>query len=553
MIKLESLIKTGSQLFVGFFIKSRQLIEKIGKKLGKKHFIVGIDIGSSSIKIAQFKKVDSDLMLVYSNVVEFSQEAGPDTKLTTLNKALGGIDIKKSEFICVINCPGTFTLELTVPYMSHSELTEAVKWQARKFIPFIAEDTEVDFQIQGEVNEKGTKHLRILVSLSPKKTIAENLSLLNQAGIKPTSLIPAPLALKSLIDRLGAVKDETLAILEIGANITEIVIFKSNMPVFNRKIPVTGMDFTKSFNTKLASERGVLELSLKESEQIKRICGIPKVASQELIDGKISCIQAISLMRPVLERLSNQISQSFDYYHESWSPDKINRLIIYGGGAKLKGLDEFLASELNIKVELGDCVAGVDKLEGALKKEDSLQLDLAIGAALNRSKDINMLPLELKTQTQKSVWGAAFKATVTAVILILAFVYIGMQIQLSNFNKKLTAQDLLLKVLGPQLKEAREQLEINNVINELPFWEDIFRELSNVLPDNLYLTNMVIDSDNMVLKGVILSKEFRMEEVLSQFMLGLENGIFKEVSLVSTQKKQEPFESLEFEIKCKLE
>ncbi len=64
---------------------------------------------------------------------------------------------------------------------------------------------------------------------------------------------------------------------------------------------------------------------------------------------------------------------------------------------------------------------------------------------------------------------------------------------------------------------------------------------------------MVIDSDNMVLKGVILSKESRMEEVLSQFMLGLENGIFKEVSLVSTQKKQEPFESLEFEVKCKLE
>jgi cell division ATPase FtsA len=360
------------------------------------------------------------------------------------------------------------------------------------------------------------------------------------------------LALKSLIDRLGAVKDETLAILEIGANITEIIIFKSNTPVFNRKIPVTGMDFTNSLKTTLASERGVLQIDLKEAEEIKRACGIPKVGSPELIREKISSAQVLSLIRPALERLSSQISQSFDYYRESRSPDKINRLIIYGGGAKLKGLDEFLASELNIKVELGDCVAGVDKLEGALKKEDLPQLDLAIGAALNKAKGINLLPAELKTQMQKSVWQAASKAIITASVLILAFVYIGMQIQLSNFNKKLAAQDLLSKALGPQVKESKEQLEINNIINKQPFWEDVFKELTNLSPDNLYLTAMTVDSDNLILQGRILSKEVRPEEILSQFMLNLENGIFKEVSLVST-KKRDPFESLEFEVKYKLE
>ncbi|MFH1202140.1 MAG: pilus assembly protein PilM [Candidatus Omnitrophota bacterium] len=559
MIKFDSLMKTGSQFLAaflknaqGFISKVTPFITKITKKFGKKEFVLGIDIGSSSVKIVQFKKLEAGgLLLVYANIVEINQQEGQNAKINALNRALGGIDPKKAKSISVINCPGTFTLELSVPYMSHSELAEAVKWQARKFIPFIAEDTEVDFKIQEEVLDKGAKKFKVLVSISPKKTVTEHLALLNQLGIRPAGFIPVPLALKSLVERLNPPKEETLAVLEMGASITELVIFKGTNPVFNRKIPVTGADFTNSLKTTLASEKGRFELNLEEAEKIKRLAGIPQVAGQELIEGKISASQMLSLIRPVLERLSSQVIQSLDYYYESWSPEKINRLVICGGAAKLKGLAAYLSGELNMKVELSEPLRGINKMEGALKQEAPLELCMALGAALAQEEGINLLPGEFKTQTQRTVKGAAFKATVSAIILILVFIYVGMAIRLNSINKKLQAQDLLLKALTPQFEDAKEQSQIYDIVNNEPLWEDVFKELSNVVCDNLYLTSMGIKPDNIVLTGVILSKGARMEDILSQFMMAIEEGIFKEVNLVSTRKKSEPFESLEFVIKCK--
>ncbi|MBI5145383.1 MAG: PilN domain-containing protein [Candidatus Omnitrophica bacterium] len=80
-----------------------------------------------------------------------------------------------------------------------------------------------------------------------------------------------------------------------------------------------------------------------------------------------------------------------------------------------------------------------------------------------------------------------------------------------------------------------------------PYWEDIFKELSNITPDNIYLTELAMENKFIIMKGIVGSLE--KDELLSEFILTLEKGIFSKVKLV-TSKESEDKTANKFELTC---
>lgn len=518
-------------------------------KIFKKDYIVGLDIGSTSVRIVQFIKKEDSLHLIKAGLEEIASTSDEVSRekeiLSSLRKLLRGVDIKRSKFIVSINCPKTAVRRVTAPYMPRGELREGIRLEAKNYFPFPIEEALLDFQILGDVVEKGVKKYQLSLATSPKKTVNRYISLLNKLGIKPSSLIPAPLALQKVIETTHPEKDEIKAILDVGGHLTELAIFKEKDLIFSRKIPVAGGDFTKAMTVVLVSDRGRTELTLDEAERIKREVGIPQAGESKMIDDKISTIQILSMLRSPAEQLANEIDRCFDYYREETGGGKVDLLVLSGGGASLKGLVEFLSEELGIEVEVGDPLDGLKMEAGAMVKKEEIfhRLASAIGAALSEGRGINLLPAEVKEEMKRTFKRTTFEAVGATIILILAFMYIGMRIQLSNLQKRISVANMELSSLGPELK----QVEARSLLADEPYWEDVFKELSNIIPPDIYLMEFAMKNRTIKMHGVVVSKG--PEESLSNFIHTLEKGIFKNVKLVTTKQMKEKSAN-EFELKC---
>jgi len=523
----------------------------------KKDYIIGLDIGWSSIKMVQFKKADDGLHLVRAEVRELGknvdQEVDEKVKASILKDLLKGIDIKNSRVIATINCPQTAIKIAHVPYMPKSELDSGIKLEAKNYFPFPIDECLIEYKVLGDTVEKGVRKYEIAVSVSPNTTVSKHISLLGSAGITPFSLVPCPLALEKLAEGIKPTEEgsgnRTLCFIDIGARSAELVIFKGTDLMFSRKIPVVGQDFTKSMMGVLVSDRGKTELSFDEAEKVKREVGIPGEGQSAIVDDKISTTQIISMMRNPLEQLVTEIDRCFAYYREESGGEKIDSVILFGGGAYLSGLVKFLSGELGVPVKLGDSLEGF-KLDPAVARERgnlSHRLEFAIGAALTEGKGINLLPPEMKQKTKSVVRRGTIEAIVTGALLTSLLFYIGMNIQLDNFGKRIKVAKRELAGLDPLYKKAEAHHLANMVLVDEPHWEDIFKELSHIIPKDIHLSNMSMKNKIITMKGIVASEEG--ENLLSDFILSLEKGIFKDVKLVNTRDLPGG-EGNEFELQC---
>ncbi len=166
---------------------------------------------------------------------------------------------------------------------------------------------------------------------------------------------------------------------------------------------------------------------------------------------------------------------------------------------------------------------------------------------MTEGKGINLLPPEIKEETKRVVKRGTIEVVATVIILISLFIYIGMRIQLGNFEKRIAVAKMELSSLQPQLKKAEAQHLADKVLVDEPYWDDIFKELSNLIPRTVHLTNIKMENNVMVMKGIAASEDS--ERILSDFIASLGKGIFKNVRLISSKDLENQAGS-EFELKC---
>jgi len=520
----------------------------------KKAYVIGLDIGSSSIKLAQFVEKDGQLRLLKAELKEIEESASDDLRekeyVEVLKYLFRDIDIKKSKIIVSINCPQTAIKKVIAPYIPITELREGIRLDAKNYFPFPIDQSLLDFEIVGDIVEKGIRKYEVLIGVSPKKTVDRYLSLLGKAGIKPGSFISSSYALQRLVEYLPAKENKTRCFIDMGRLYTELIVVQGSRLVFTRKIPAAGNDFTVTMTGVLISDRGKTQLSMDEAERIKRETGIPSEIESKIIDDKISTAQILSMFTQPLEQLVSEIERCFDYYREETGGGRIDSVVLFGGGSSLGGLVKYLSEALGMEVRLGDPLEGLKIEEGALHERDRIShlLAGAVGSALSARPGINLLPPEIKEEVKLLVKRGTLEAIATAVILILVLMYIGMRIQLNNFQKKISVTRLEFCSLRPGLKEAQAQILMDTLLMNEPYWEDVFKELSNLVPAHIRLTNFSMKDNSIFMKGVVASSPDSVK-FISDFMLTLEKGIFNNVTLVGTRDMGET-RGTEFQLKC---
>lgn len=519
----------------------------------KKEYIIGLDIGSSSIKFAQFAEKKDGLHLVRGELKDINytdtEEEREKEALSILKNLLKDVDIKKSKIIVAINCPQTAAKKIVAPYMPKSELRQGIMLEAKDYFPFSIKDSFLDFEIIGDIVEKEVKKYEVLVAVSPKKTVESYLSLLGKAGIKPSSFVPYSCVFQKLAKQFHFAEDQIHYFLAMGRSDSEMIVLKGDNLAFSRKIPITGNDFTKAMTDALVSDRGKTELSTEEAEKIKREIGIPREDESKIIDNKISANQILSLLRAPLERLVSEIQRCFDYCREEVGCGKMDLLILLGGGAALGGIVEFLSKELEIEVKLGNVLEGLKIDAGAVADQDkiSYRLGLAVGAALTEGKGLNLLPAEIKEETKRTIKRGTLAAVITAVIIISLLFYTGMKIKVNNLDKRISAAKMEKASLSGEVKESEAKQLAQAVLSDEPYWGGIFYELGSLIPEEITIENVKMENKVILIKGIVNSPDG--QQILADFIITLEKGLFNGVKLIGS-KNLFDHPGIEFEISC---
>jgi len=275
-----------------------------------------------------------------------------------------------------------FLQVIKMPMMSEEELKSAILFEAENYIPLPVNEVYLDCEVVPPVYNH-LKHLDVLLAAIPKKTVDPYLRVLKNAGLKPIAF-----EVESLAIARALIKDQTtqypVLIIDLGATRTSFIIFAGNSVRFTCSIPVSGIHFTELIakNLKVSFEKAeILKIvhGLREGLKIK----LGENPVLEKTKGKI-----FEALIPALVDLVQQIKKYIDYYQthgylSGLPPNgkKIQKVILSGGGANLKGLREFLELELKIPVEIGNPWVNIGEVKN-FPKEKSSGFTTAIGLAL---------------------------------------------------------------------------------------------------------------------------------------------------------------------------
>jgi type IV pilus assembly protein PilM len=346
--------------------------------------LVGLDIGTSSVKAFQLKESGGGFQLVHADVKPLAPEVIVDGTVMDAERVVAVIrdiyrdnKIKVKDVVLSVSGISVIVKKINLPEMSEEELDESIQWEAEQYIPFDIEDVNIDYQILRPVGEDGKRQMEVLLVAVKKDKINEYTSLAEEAGLNPVVVDVDAFAMENMYEiNYELNKNEAVALIDIGAGLMNINVISDGMPAFTRDISIGGNQFTEAIQKEFG-------LSYEEAEQVKKGQDVEGASFQDVV--------------PILEAVSNDIAseilRSFDFYRatSSASKDQIARVMISGGCAKLKGLREFLAKHLGLEVGIINPFQNIEILEGSFDF-DFVQ-DIApitavgIGLALRRADD----------------------------------------------------------------------------------------------------------------------------------------------------------------------
>ncbi len=310
--------------------------------LGRKKGVIGLDIGSSSIKLVELGESKNAYKLQNLGIAPLPPEAIVDgalmdsvTIIDTIRELIANTKAKTKDVITSVSGHSVIVKKITLPLMSDSELEESIQWEAERYIPFDINEVNIDFQIFGS-SSVNPEVMDVVLVAAKKDIINDYVSVIIESGLNPVIIDVDSFAIENMLSvNYEMEKDETVAMANVGASITNINILKNNMTAFTRDIFKGGNQITEEIQRQL-------HIDYEEAEKIKVGSKID-ATSQSIIQ---------EVLKSASESLAIEIGNSIEFFQSTTTYEKISKLYLSGGGSKIKDFDIVLQQQIGIPVEI---------------------------------------------------------------------------------------------------------------------------------------------------------------------------------------------------------
>jgi type IV pilus assembly protein PilM len=236
---------------------------------------------------------------------------------------------------------------IEMPKLEEKEVKESLKWEADEQLPYPVENAAIDYLKIGEDEEA----VEYLISAVKKNIIDNYLAPFERNNLKVDVVNVQPMALVSILEYQEEIEGN-VAIIDIGTTASQVTIANKNNIILSRTIDTGGQHFTQTL-MEIEGE------DFSDAEEKKMEHGL----DAEDADKSNESLEAFQLdsaigedkrLDTLAESLASEITRSFNYFNIKRRGEEISKVFITGGGARLKGLKEFISKELGRELEVLD-------------------------------------------------------------------------------------------------------------------------------------------------------------------------------------------------------
>jgi len=347
---------------------------------GKKPHLVGLDIGSRTIKAAEVVETKKGRVLKNFNtiniepgIIEEGAIKDPEAVSAAIRELFKNSKLKEQNVAISVGGYSVIVKKINVKTMTEDELHDTIHFEAEQYIPFDISDVNLDFQIIGE-SEQNPNQMSVILVAAKKEMVSEYVSLIQMAGLNACIIDVDAFALQNIFEVNYAQEEENVALIDIGASKTSLNLLKGNSSVFMRDVSLG----CGQINEKISS---FANCSLEEADEIKLSRQSEKVSVEDL-KGIVST---------VVTDWCSEIKRALDFFYSSYPEDQIKRIILSGGGANIIEFRKLLAEETATPVEIINPFENISvdnkSLDDSYLEQIAPQAAICMGIAIRKMGD----------------------------------------------------------------------------------------------------------------------------------------------------------------------
>ena len=339
----------------------------------KQKALVGLDIGSSSIKAVELRSTKQGYELVSFGIEPLAQDTVVDGAImdaplvaASIGTIFDNQEVKTRNVATAVSGHSVIVKRVSLPSMTEDQLYDRIQSEASQHIPFDITDVNLDYQLLESVDSQ----MDVLLVAVKKDKILNHTNVLAQAGKTPTVVDIDAFALQNCYEtNYDPDPGQTVALLNVGASVMNINIVRGGIPLFTRDVSVGGNQYTDALQKEL-------DMSYEDAERLKKGEAIAGVAEEH----------RATILRSVSDILILEIQKTFDFFRATASGENIQKIFLAGGTARVPGLVELLREEFALPVEemypFRKIVINPGKHNEEQVREMAPRLAIAVGLAL---------------------------------------------------------------------------------------------------------------------------------------------------------------------------
>jgi len=460
--------------------------------------VVGLDIGTSAVRAAELEFGSGAPVLVAFGQVGLPPGAIVDGEVqdgSAISDAItrlwqNGKFVSKSVVVGIAGLRA-ITRELDLPWVPDEDVDSAVRFQSEEVIPFPPEKTLLSAQVLADnTAADGTRTRRVLVAAAHRDLVDGVVEATEKAGlvVEGVDLVSSALVRALADSSVGAEHPE--AIVSIGAGLTVVVVHQAGRPQFVRTIGTGG-------NAATAAVASALDLPIPDSEAIKRRLG----------EGSSQMQSAEAAVQGSIAELVGEIRNSVQYFATLPGRAPIARVLLTGGGARLRGLIKQLRAQVRIPVEHVSPLTRLDLSRIDLSPEQAASIEPVLAAPIGLAlpepnaavRKFNLVPPEVRRRAfERKVARRAFVAAAVVGLLLVGVSswrfwqvhkaqndVAALHATVDGLNAQIPTFDKVVAIAN-ELRLSKSQ--VSHVSTTAVDWAAVVSELGTRIPPGLGIT-----------------------------------------------------------------
>lgn len=342
---------------------------------GKKQPLsLGLDIGSHSIKICEFRRTSGGgyklvalgSALMPPDAMEDGALLDPDAVAKTIVALIRNLKIKEKRVAFSVSGYSVIVKKINLEVMTEAELEKHIHEEAEQYIPFDINDVYLDCQ-DLHTNTEDENRTDVMLVAAKREMVDGYLNMLRSAGLKPVVVDVDAFALENAFEANFGLKDN-IALIDIGASKMNINILSGGVSTLARDVVLGSRQLTEQIQRRF-------DLPYEEAEALK-------IGSRPADDLQADVAR---IFKETCRQWVGEIKRALDFYASNYPDAPIDKLVLSGGGSRIAGLAELIATETRVPVEIFNPFAmaefNSDAIDPAYLKAIAPQMALAAGLA----------------------------------------------------------------------------------------------------------------------------------------------------------------------------